>query len=187
MFTVPDVFVAVAFVLVNTVDTVAVRSVLTVGVPPPPLNTAVEVDETDQVIFPAIVFPEATTPLMNDEPAAEPSAVFPTDASDANAEPDGAEVIFAVIVKVSSVLALNGAVIVTGILLVTPGAKVGIVPTVTAVGTSVTPADAGATEVTTPRPKAATATSATRLKVVFVDNCFLSISRSEEFPPLGFG
>jgi hypothetical protein len=33
-----------------------------------------------------------------------------------------------------------------------------------------------------PRPKAATATSATRLKVVFVDICFLSISRSREFP-----
>jgi hypothetical protein len=38
-----------------------------------------------------------------------------------------------------------------------------------------------------PRPKAATATSAMRLKVVFVDICFLSISRSREFPPVGFG
>jgi hypothetical protein len=46
---------------------------------------------------------------------------------------------------------------------------------------------AGATEVKTPKPREATATSATRLKVVFVDICFLSISRSEEFPPLGFG
>jgi hypothetical protein len=46
---------------------------------------------------------------------------------------------------------------------------------------------AGLTEDTTPRPKAATATSAMRLKVVFVDICFLSISRSEEFPPVGFG
>jgi hypothetical protein len=48
-------------------------------------------------------------------------------------------------------------------------------------------AEAGATEVRTPKPKAATATSAMRLKVVFVDICFLSISRSEEFPPVGFG
>jgi len=48
-------------------------------------------------------------------------------------------------------------------------------------------AEAGATEDNTPRPKAATATSAMRLKVVFVDICFLSISRSEEFPPVGFG
>jgi hypothetical protein len=46
---------------------------------------------------------------------------------------------------------------------------------------------AGATEVKTPKPNAATVTSATRLKVVFVDICFLSISRSEEFPPVGFG
>jgi hypothetical protein len=37
-----------------------------------------------------------------------------------------------------------------------------------------------------PRPKAATATSATRLNVVFVDICFLSISRVWEFPTLGF-
>ena len=32
-----------------------------------------------------------------------------------------------------------------------------------------------------------TATSAMRLKVVFVDICFLSISRVREFPNLGFG
>jgi hypothetical protein len=45
---------------------------------------------------------------------------------------------------------------------------------------------AGATEVNTPKPKAATVTSAMRLKVVFVDICFLSISRDWEFPDLGF-
>jgi hypothetical protein len=44
---------------------------------------------------------------------------------------------------------------------------------------------AGATEVRTPKPKAATVTSAMRLKVVFVDICFLSISRTEEFPQFG--
>jgi hypothetical protein len=49
------------------------------------------------------------------------------------------------------------------------------------------PALAGDTDVNTPKPKAATATSAMRLKVVFVDICFLSISRSREFPPVGFG
>jgi hypothetical protein len=53
--------------------------------------------------------------------------------------------------------------------------------------TSVVVADAEVTEGTTPRPKAATATSAMRLKVVFVDICFLSISRSREFPPVGLG
>jgi hypothetical protein len=44
---------------------------------------------------------------------------------------------------------------------------------------------AGAVLVNTPIPKAATATSAMRLKVVFVDICFLSISRTEEFPQFG--
>jgi hypothetical protein len=48
-------------------------------------------------------------------------------------------------------------------------------------------ADAGATDDNVPKPKAATATSAMRLKVVFVDICFLSISRVREFPALGFG
>jgi len=38
-----------------------------------------------------------------------------------------------------------------------------------------------------PKPIDATATSATRLKVVFVDICFLSISQDQEFPELGFG
>jgi hypothetical protein len=38
-----------------------------------------------------------------------------------------------------------------------------------------------------PNPIDATATSATRLKVVFVDICFLSISQDQEFPELGFG
>jgi len=39
----------------------------------------------------------------------------------------------------------------------------------------------------TPNPNADTATSAMRLRSVFVDICFLSISRSREFPPVGFG
>jgi hypothetical protein len=38
-----------------------------------------------------------------------------------------------------------------------------------------------------PNPNEATATSATRLKVVFVDIFFLSISRDRESPALGFG
>ena len=45
---------------------------------------------------------------------------------------------------------------------------------------------AGATDVKTPKPNAATVTSATRLKVVFVDICFLSLSRSRECLPVGF-
>jgi hypothetical protein len=38
-----------------------------------------------------------------------------------------------------------------------------------------------------PKPIAATVASAMRLKVVFVDICFLSISRDRESPALGFG
>jgi hypothetical protein len=38
-----------------------------------------------------------------------------------------------------------------------------------------------------PNPNEATATSAMRLKVVFVDICFLSISQDQEFPALGLG
>jgi hypothetical protein len=45
---------------------------------------------------------------------------------------------------------------------------------------------AGVTDVRRPKLKAATVTSATRLKVVFVDICFLSISQDQEFPELGF-
>jgi hypothetical protein len=44
----------------------------------------------------------------------------------------------------------------------------------------------GAAE-TRPKPNADTATSAMRLRSVFVDICFLSISRVREFPELGFG
>jgi hypothetical protein len=44
----------------------------------------------------------------------------------------------------------------------------------------------GATE-SIPKPNVATATSAMRLKVVFVDIFFLSFSREQEFPALGFG
>jgi len=45
---------------------------------------------------------------------------------------------------------------------------------------------AGAIEVNTPKPNADTATSAMRLRSVFVDICFLSISQDQEFPELGF-
>jgi hypothetical protein len=38
-----------------------------------------------------------------------------------------------------------------------------------------------------PKPNADTATSAMRLRSVFVDICFLSISQDQEFPELGFG
>jgi len=80
-----------------------------------------------------------------------------------------------------------GNVKVTGTGVVTLRTMLVVAPNEMAVGVRSSAAVAGATDVITPRPKAATATSAMRLKVVFVDICFLSISRSREFPPLGFG
>jgi len=86
-----------------------------------------------------------------------------------------------------SVPAVNAGIVnETGTKVSLPARAAPIVPIVIAVGVF-SAAEAGATEDNTPRPKAATATSAMRLKVVFVDICFLSISRSEEFPPVGFG
>jgi hypothetical protein len=97
----------------------------------------------------------------------------------------GAEVIFTAAVNVSFA---SAAVCVTVIKVLdfTPIREGDGVPAETVTPVSVA-ALAGATDVRTPRPKAATATSATRLKVVFVDICFLSISRSREFPPVGLG
>jgi hypothetical protein len=40
---------------------------------------------------------------------------------------------------------------------------------------------------TRPKPNADTATSAMRLRSVFVDICFLSISQDQEFPDIGLG
>ena len=47
-------------------------------------------------------------------------------------------------------------------------------------------AEGATTTESIPNPKAATVPSAMRLKVVFVDICFLSISQDQEFPELGF-
>jgi hypothetical protein len=110
----------------------------------------------------------------------DPDAALPT-----VFEAAGAEITRAMTVIVSVPMAVPaGSVNVTGIVLLCPGTNTLGVPTVTEVPARCT-AVAGATEDKTPRPKAATATSATRLKVVFVDICFLSISRTEEFPQLG--
>jgi hypothetical protein len=69
----------------------------------------------------------------------------------------------------------------------TPGVAVDAVNVID-VTTDVAPSAAleGATE-SIPKPRDATATSATRLRSVFVDICFLSISQKQEFPALGLG
>jgi len=111
------------------------------------------------------------------------AAVVPATAAEIEFEFAGADVTRATTV-IESVVALvpAGSVNVTGIFDAEPDAKVGTVPNVIELGAT---ADAGATDVNTPNPKAATVTSATRLKVVFVDICFLSISRTKEFPWFG--
>jgi len=112
------------------------------------------------------------------------AAVVPAIAAEIEFEFAGADVTRATTVIESEVVVPAGSVNVTGIFEAEPDANAGIVPKVIEDGAA---AEAGATEVKTPNPKAATVTSATRLKVVFVDICFLSISRSREFPPVGFG
>jgi hypothetical protein len=91
-------------------------------------------------------------------------------------EPEGATVDVPVRL-VPTITALTGTVQVVGeVRVATPNVVV----------TVVTAALDGATE-SIPKPNAATATSEIRLKVVFVDICFLSFSREQEFPALGFG
>jgi hypothetical protein len=112
------------------------------------------------------------------------AAVVPATAAEIEFEFAGADVTRATTVIESEVVVPAGSVNVTGIFEAVPDANAGSVPKVIEDGAA---AEAGATELKTPNPKAATVTSAMRLKVVFVDICFLSISRSREFPSVGFG
>jgi hypothetical protein len=111
------------------------------------------------------------------------AGVEPATAAEIAFELAGAEVTRATIVIESVPTTVPaGNVNVTGMDEVEPAANAGTVPNVIELGAT---AVAGATEDRTPKPNEATATSAMRLKVVFVDICFLSISRSREF--LWFG
>jgi len=98
----------------------------------------------------------------------------------------GADVIFAATTIVSLAAMAAAVLIVTGTVTVSPTRAVGIVPT--AIDEIVLPVPAAAVAGTAdnpPNPSATTATSAMRLKVVFVDILFLSVSREWEFPSLG--
>jgi hypothetical protein len=107
--------------------------------------------------------------------------------TDAYTDVAGAESNETPITMVSPAAAVEGKLITIGVFDLTPLVCAGIVPTAMLVGSSVFPsAIAGETEDKIPKPKAATVTSAMRLKVVFVDICFLSISQDQEFPELGF-
>jgi len=136
------------------------------------------VDEAVHVIFAIFVLPEGMTPVMNDEPAPVPAAAVLAPATVAKAEPTGAEVTLATTVKLSVAEAPVGSVTVIGIKEVWFLANSGMVPTETAVG--VCPTAFAATVDNPPRPKATTATSATRLNVVFVDIDFLSRKKVEK-------
>jgi len=97
------------------------------------------------------------------------------------AEPAGALVTRTIMEKVSLPAAVYGALTVTGTVVATPTcAPPGTVPTVIAVGIIVA-ALAGATDDKSPKPIAETATSAMRLRVVFVDICFLSLVVKKTF------
>ena len=113
----------------------------------------------------------------------EPEAAEPTlfDAA-------GAEVTFATTVNESvPATVAAGRLKVTGIEHKVAVRHVGTVPIVIDVASrGVADADGTTITLSRPKPRDATATSATRLKVVFVDICFLSISRDREFPVLGF-
>jgi hypothetical protein len=115
---------------------------------------------------PSVPFESAAEPV----PITEAALAFPPD--------EGAEVIWTVTVVESPDTLVDGKVTVIGMMLTAPVLNDVAEPIVIAEATRPSPAVAGATEVNTPKPKAATVTSATRLKVVFVDICFLSISQS---------
>ena len=73
------------------------------------------------------VFPLATIPVIKLAPVPPLAAAFPWLATESSAEPDGADVTRTVAVNVSTAVT-NGAVMLTGILIVEPTADAGIVP-----------------------------------------------------------
>ncbi len=159
-----------------TVPTTGVSGLSPFGVPEPPA-TVITVELVSVPIYP--LFPVFVRVLPVSERAA--------DARDVPVALAGA--VAAASVRVASLLAANSAAPVALIVVVTvePTGAVWVPEVSVAVTTtSAAAAEAGTTD-NRPKPIAATVASAMRLKVVFVDICFLSISRSEEFPPVGFG
>jgi hypothetical protein len=96
----------------------------------------------------------------------------------------GAAETFAAITTVSSEAVAAARLTVTGTITVSPALADGTVPITTEEMVLPVPAAAfaGATDDIRPKPNAETATSAMRLRVVFVDICFLSIVDSRAFP-----
>jgi hypothetical protein len=121
-----------------------------------------------------IGFPKASTPVT--VPAVNPNR--------AAADSAGADEIWAV---TSIFWVFAGTVSVIVVFDATPTRAIPGVPAEIAVTKpSPAPAIAG-TDESSPKLNADTATSAMRLRSVFVDICFLSISRSRAFPSVGLG
>jgi hypothetical protein len=140
----------------------------------------------DQKRFPATVFAVPVAPCGIVEVTSAETGVAALAVE--NEVAAGDETTRAIMLRVSVIAKPVGKLNVTGMICSTPARAPVTFATVIDDGLATDgTAEAGTTEVRTPIPKAATATSATRLKVVFVDICFLSISRSREFPPVGFG
>jgi len=129
----------------------------------------------------ALTAPAARAALMESPEVAEVAAVLVTavEAAIVTAGTDGEPVGLVVIAAVKVAVSVVAAVAVkpaTDVVLATVSISTVCVAVVVRVRAD-TVADAGATDVSTPKPNAATKTSEIRLKVVFVDICFLSISR----------
>jgi len=149
-----------------------------------PITAAViAVDAAVEV--PTTVFADAVTVTRPVANVAEVLAVEPNRSAETRLEFAGTATkvavnVATVIASDSATAALNG--ITTG---VPTAGIVGVEVALVRVYAAASALDGAAESI--PKPNAATATSAMRLKVVFVDICFLSISRSREFPPFGFG
>jgi hypothetical protein len=151
--------------------------------PTTPEPAAIEVPLVALFASVAGTFPAAFVPKYMTGFVAEFAGVAPnTEVAVCPAAVEGADEILAATTVVSSAVPAPDRLIVIGIVTDSPTRAVGIVPTVML---EIVAALADATPVRTPNPNAATVTSAMRLKVVFVDICFLSISRSREFPSFG--
>jgi hypothetical protein len=144
-----------------------------------PYSTLTTLSAEAWVIVPAVA--------VGRVPSAPVTVAFPFDGAEINV---AAKLIFRVLPVPGAVMAAKVFVAVTVTAFVIPDVAADVlaneIPVTVPIGDAITAAYEG-TAPRIPNPNADTATSAMRLRSVFVDICFLSISRSEEFPPVGFG
>jgi hypothetical protein len=143
-------------------------------------------EAAERSVFVELVLPSDEDEAKVNTAAAPPETALIVAVAVVCFEVAGAEITFAATVIVSESTRSAANPTVTDVSVTAPARDAEGVPAVIDAAVRSDAAEAGATEVNTPKPNAATATSAMRLKVVFVDICFLSISRSREFPSFGF-